>query len=385
MTANLPDIEQHNEEARAVWKAFHDGKPIRPPVHLGTATQFFILNDDLNPGLRINFEQYSRDARSMLEMQLKAAVWRSEKIAPYCDDQIGLPEKFVVKVDLQTYDEAAYFGAPVIFFPDQVPDTKPILEGDKKNLLFDQGLPDPLIGGYYKEAHRIYAEMKELIQREPEYLGRPIELDMFGHYTEGPLTIAYALRGNELLTDLYDDPDYVRQLLDYVTEGVIARVQAHNRFFGAAEIAPDMFFADDELMLISNRQMKEFMVPVYKKLKVGLTTAEKIKIHLCGDATRHFKTLKEELGVYEFETGFPVDFGALRKSLGPEVLLHGGPDIMLLQNGPVEAIQKRVDEILFSGVCEGGRFVLREGNNLAPHTPFAHLDAMYQAARKFRY
>ena len=48
----------------------------------------------------------------------------------------------------------------------------------------------------------------------------------------GPLTLAVSLRGHELLTDLYEDPEYVRTLLDYLTEVTIARVRAHARFFG---------------------------------------------------------------------------------------------------------------------------------------------------------
>jgi uroporphyrinogen-III decarboxylase len=43
---------------------------------------------------------------------------------------------------------------------------------------------------------------------------------------------------------------------------------------------------------------------------------------------------------------------------------------------------KETRRILDSGVLEGGRFVLREGNNLAPHTPFENLEAMYQTARR---
>ena len=31
-----------------------------------------------------------------------------------------------------------------MFLPGQIPDTPPILAGDRKNALFDAGLPDPL-------------------------------------------------------------------------------------------------------------------------------------------------------------------------------------------------------------------------------------------------
>ena len=40
-------------------------------------------------------------------------------------------------------------------------------------------------------------------------------------------------------------------------------------------------------------------------------------------------------------------------------------------------------EILGSGVTEGGKFILREGNNLAPGTPEENVAAMYEAAKEY--
>jgi uroporphyrinogen-III decarboxylase len=94
--------------------------------------------------------------------------------------------------------------------------------------------------------------------------------------------------------------------------------------------------------------------------------------------------LRDELGVYEFDTGFPVDFGRLRRELGPEVTIWGGPDVMILKDGTPAQVAEETMRILESGICAGGRFVLREGNNLAPHTPRANLLAMYEAVRTWR-
>lgn len=381
----MVDTVQHNKEAQAVWEAFYTGRPTRPPVYLGTNTQFFIFNDDLNPGEAITFEAYSTDAPTMLEFQLRAQVWRAEHIAPYCDDPIGLPETFTVKVDLQNYDEAAYFGAPVVFLPHQVPDTRPIFNGDRKHAFLDTGLPDPLTGGWYAKAHELYEQIAETLHRSPTYLGRPIRHDPFGLWTCGPLTLAVQLRGPELLTDFYEDPAYVQTLLDFIVEGTIQRIQAHLRFFGLPVPAPDLFFADDAIQLISTRMLKTFLLPAYRKLKAALTTADRVKVHLCGDATRHFKTLRDELGAYEFETGFPVDFGWLRQELGPEVTIQGGPNVILLRDGSPDEVRAETERILHSGICQGGRFILREGNNLAPHTPAANLAAFYETARQFHY
>jgi len=144
-----------------------------------------------------------------------------------------------------------------------------------------------------------------------------------------------------------------------------------------------LFFADDAIQMISTKMLKQFLIPLYKQYKEAVITSEHFKMHLCGDASRHFRILKDELGVNEFETGFPIDFKKIREELGPDVTIHGGPNIMILKQGSVEEVAQETQRILSSGVLEGGKFVLREGNNVVPFTPFENLNAMYQQARNF--
>lgn len=367
-----------------MWAAYQAGQPIRVPVLMDTDTRFFILeNEDLNPHEKITFADYSEDALLMMDRQLRAAAWRAHHIAPHCDEQAGLPDKFMVTVDMQRYFEAGFFGAPVIYRRGQIPDTRPILDDDRKHLLFDQGLPDPLTGGVFAKAHRFYAIMAERLHGGFTYQGRLVEFAPFGLITDGPLTVATNLRGLELYTDFYEDPEYVRQLLDLIVEATIARVRAHRRFFGLPEVAASWGFADDAVQLLSTAMVREFILPAHRKLKAALTSAERIDIHLCGDATRHFKLLRDELGVYSFDTGFPIDFTWLRQELGPEVEIKGGPRVTLLRDGTPAQITAEVQRILASGIMAGGRFILREANDMAPGTPLANIAAAYEAARAF--
>jgi uroporphyrinogen-III decarboxylase len=103
-------------------------------------------------------------------------------------------------------------------------------------------------------------------------------------------------------------------------------------------------------------------------------------MHLCGNSSHLFGMIRRELNVTAFDTGFPVDHGKIRRELGPEVEIAGGPPVDLLMNGTPDEVYQRTKAILLSGVKEGGRFTLREGNNLPPSTPMSNLAAMYQAA-----
>ena len=55
----------------------------------------------------------------------------------------------------------------------------------------------------------------------------------------------------------------------------------------------------------------------------------------------------------------------------------------LLRDGKPEQIRKEVKRICESGIMEGGRFVLREANNLAPCTPIENVEAMYAAGKEY--
>jgi hypothetical protein len=64
-----------------------------------------------------------------------------------------------------------------------------------------------------------------------------------------------------------------------------------------------------------------------------------------------------------------------------EVSCAATPRAIFLQPATPDEVRPETGRILNSGICDGGRSVLHEGNNLAPGTPSANLEAMYEAAR----
>ncbi|HEY3297326.1 MAG TPA: uroporphyrinogen decarboxylase family protein, partial [Armatimonadota bacterium] len=181
--------------------------------------------------------------------------------------------------------------------------------------------------------------------------------------------------------DFYDDPEYAKELLEFITEATIRRIKAWRRYLGQPEKTPEFAFADDSIQLISEATYREFVLPCHRRLVNELGEGGRGFIHLCGDASRHFKMLRDELNIYSFDTGFPVDFAWLRKELGLEVEIFGGPHIEFLRTTTPEQVCEKVRSILSSGICQGGKFVLREGNNLAPLTPVENIQAMYDTLR----
>jgi len=70
-------------------------------------------------------------------------------------------------------------------------------------------------------------------------------------------------------------------------------------------------------------------------------------------------------------------------ALGPEVGISGGPYIGLFTGGTPGQLYNETRRILESGVKEGRKFSLREGNNLPPCVPLENLRAVYQACIEY--
>ena len=78
-----------------------------------------------------------------------------------------------------------------------------------------------------------------------------------------------------------------------------------------------------------------------------------------------------------------VELGMLRAQVGPDVEILGGPRVAFLLAATPAEVRREVRRILSSGIMRGGRFVLREGNNLPPGVPVENLWAMYDTAKEY--
>lgn len=375
------DFEAHNEEVRGVWEAYRAGKPVRVPMVLGINVRFTMFDHPANSG-GIDFESYFNDPETMLRRQLEHLEYIRFHVP--ADHEMGWPKEWVIEVDFQNVYEAAWFGCPIEFHEGQVPDTVPILTDDRKRMLFDQGLPDPFGQPFLRRNWDFYAHFREAEKEGRTHRGIPIRAGWpTGLGTDGPMTVCCNLRGTtEFCVDLMEDPEYAEELLDFVTEAIARRIEAYRRELGLPVVQEGFGWADDSVALLSVEQYREFVLPRHRRLVERFSTGGANSVHLCGDATRHFRTLRDELNVRSFDTGFPVDFFELRRQLGPEVEILGGPTAMLLKDGTPDELEQEVVRILRSGITEGGRFILREGNNLSPGTPLENVRAMYETVRR---
>jgi uroporphyrinogen-III decarboxylase len=170
-------------------------------------------------------------------------------------------------------------------------------------------------------------------------------------------------------------------LLDYLTDAFIARMKAWRQLLGLPLFHEEWGMADDSVEMLSLEQYQEFVLPRHRRMYNAFCPQGERSIHLCGNAQRLFPLLKEALNIRSFDTGFPVDFARFREEMGPDVLLYGGPRAPLFVEPAPDALLAETERILRSGILEGGRFVLQEGNNLPPCSPLGHCVAFYELGK----
>ncbi len=368
-------------EKQAVWDAYHAHQPTRVPMTLIGNARLYLLDPRWNVQ-GYTFEQAAEDPYTHLMVDLNFQLYVRTHLNRFCDNQTALPEVWESGTRVYNVYDAACLGAQVHYDPGQVPDTVPAIPDDDRERIFQVDITRPLELPFIRKYLAFTEELKR-IAKDLRFEGRPVKISPFAPIgTDGPLTVACNLRGGGFLLELLDEDDYAQRLLRFVSEAVVHRRRAFRELYGADFPLP-AWLADDCCQMIGVDTYREMILPWHRRLFDTGATEGVRAMHMCGRATHLFPTIRDELKVEAFDTGFPVDHGQLRRGLGPDVAIQGGTEIDLLLHGSADQVYRRTRDIMQSGVMRGGRFMLREGNNLPPCCPDANLQAMYEACLEF--
>lgn len=374
------DYARHNAEVATVWQAYHAGHPLRVPVgNFTIGPRVWLLNPALNTE-GVGFEEFTTRPDLMYRTLLRYKHYFHHNIIS--DIEMGVPDQgWEVFVEFNNVTEAAWLGCPVVFPPGQVVATVAAYQGDAKRRIFDGGLPHPFDG--------IYARVRETYEyfldraRDDEFHGKPVRvaLPWVGLTTDGPLTVALDVRGDEIFSDMYLDPDYYHELMTFIVDATIRKIRAWRKYLGIEPRPPAASMGDDALQMISVDTYNELVLPYHQRLLQELWGEGPHALHLCGNVQRHLPNLVRKLNFTQFDTGYPIDFNTLRSQVGEHVQIQGGVPVDVLLRGTPETVMDKARDILRTNIMQGGRFILKEANNLPPGVPVANLQALYQAAR----
>lgn len=241
------------------------------------------------------------------------------------------------------------------------------------------------IFGHWRRIHEYLSERVEGYIFKGRPVGRSIGAPPAGTMGNGiPFTTACKLRGTpQMCMDMAADPEFARKLLTYITDAVIQAIKAWRKYLGTPVATDYVILGDDSVVLLSPEMYREFVLPHHRRIYEEFGTPDALRgVHLCGAAQKHLPILARELGVREFDTGYPVDLRDLYGEVGPDVRIRGGVTVDLLKSGTPAAIREESRRILES-VRPYKRFVFRDANLLAPETPLENLNAMYEACKSY--
>lgn len=172
---------------------------------------------------------------------------------------------------------------------------------------------------------------------------------------------------------LYDDPDWMHEMMDYIADFVVATVR---RAVEEVDIDCVMMWEDMAYKagpLISPRMFREFMLEPYKKIT---SFFHEHGVHLIfvdsdGDSEPLFPLWLEGgvTGQYPLERASGMDPLALRRKYGPQMRLIGGIDKRAMAAGP-EAIDAQLSPLVPLFI-EGG-YIPWCDHLVPPDVPFEH-------------
>jgi len=301
------------------------------------------------------------------------------KYRDYCADhrvlvegQLRTAEKFgfdYVNTMSDPAREAADCGAKVEFF-----DNQPVAIVEDQALLADKTklarlkIPNPLGGGRMHNGIKALALYKQKVGGEL----------MIEGWIEGPIAEAADLRGiNTLMLDFFDDPQFVRDVFDFVLETELrfakAQVEAGAESIGVGDAAAS---------LVGPQIYDEFVWPYEKKMVDAIHgMGAKVRLHICGNIRRILDGIGK-LGCDIMDVDSLVTLSQCREVMGAnQVLLGNLNPVTIMRDGTPELVTRAVAECHRQA---GARFIVGAGCEIPRDTPSANLRALMEFAHSHK-
>lgn len=202
--------------------------------------------------------------------------------------------------------------------------------------------------------------------------------------------ICQYLRGTEdFFTDLYDEEDFARKLIDKVTDYLIELNLYYLKpiapYIEWVEFSSD--FGAQHAPFISVSMFRNFFKEPFKRLFGEIKHAYpnvKIFLHSCGSV---FDLIAEfiDCGVDIMNPIQPLAMGMdsrrLKEAYGNEVVFHGGIDIQRAINGSLQDVRNET-ALRIDSLARGGGYILSTANHIQEGAPIENVISMFRYAQE---
>lgn len=263
--------------------------------------------------------------------------------------------------------EAECFGACARFSDNEVPTVTGRLIEDMDGA---QALKVPPVGSARSS---VYIDaIRKAVSRITD---RPVFAGIIG-----PFSLAARLFDvSEIMIDCYDDPDMVCIVLDKATQFLIEYAKAYK-----AVGAHGVVMAEPVSGLLSPAMEEEFSAPYVKRIVDAVQDENFLVIyHNCGNNTPRMTESLLSTGAAAYHFGNSVDMKTMLEKFPKDVPVLGNIDPAgVLRMGTPEMVREKTLALLRD--CAGyENFVVSSGCDIPPMTPWANLDAFFDAVEEY--
>jgi uroporphyrinogen decarboxylase len=196
----------------------------------------------------------------------------------------------------------------------------------------------------------------------------------------GPLTTACNLRGMErLMLDLYENPDFVRELVDFSLKSTMAYI------IEASKLGVTFCISDPVSSLMGEALFRNFEFSYLKDLVQSITslTGDAPMLHICG-YTENLWNDMADTGASIVSLDQEVDLEVAKKAVGHKVTLYGNINpIQSMLYGTAADVENDARNCMLKAYNNPKGFILGLGCGMPIDAPAENIHAFIAAARKY--
>lgn len=370
-------IEEIEARRERVMRAKRFETPDRVPVIPAIAHRFLV------PQVGVRFRDYYHDPETMLRTQILGQKWLMENVRT---DAFAITGAWVgAWTDFQNTFESGSLGCEVVFPEDDIPWVGPgwvKTDDDLRRLeaidFVHTGINARQIA--YRQAMMTVAEKYPVcFQGGPVFY--PGANPALTHTSDGPFGVAGDIMGQiELFTDVYERPDFVREVLRIVTDKLIQWLD----FCWEEEKLPrpkDFSWTDDLAVSLSADTYRELVLAEEQRLRFHFDGW--LSLHMCGRSDHLLEIFRDDLKINELQGfGWQVNLDRIAEALAGRVVLLGNVSPMLIHTGTPDEVRQAVRRIIEKLGHHRG-LIIQDGNNIPPGSPLENINAMMEAAELY--
>ena len=263
--------------------------------------------------------------------------------------------------------EAEAFGSTIRFSDNEVPTVVGSIVEDEEQA---EALPIPPVGaartGIYIDAIR---RATQLITDRPVFAG-----------VIGPYSLAGRLLDvSEAMILCYEEPDMVHMVMEKTTRFLIDYINAYKEA-GANGVV----MAEPLTGMLSPALAEEFSAPYVKQIVDAVQTDEFIVVyHNCGNNVPLMADSITSSGAAAYHFGNAINLAEMLPHIPADCLVMGNVDPAgQICNGTPDSVKAATKQIM-EACCHADNFVISSGCDIPPMSPWANIDAFFEAVSEF--